>query len=468
MTLCVKLREFKKEALPPVKLTWVFIFVSLLSIFDNYGKLYGIDGYMLEASYWLKGKFEHSQSVQYKSPGLIKKSDGIIVLTISQEMYVKDFHGQSPLDRGVLADLIHKISSKNPDSMYFDIDMSPTSNLSDKDIRLIQTFEAVPNNQHLSLSLSSIGEQSKKQRKIKADWIEDRCSQSNLNIARPTLLESNGKVMRYYSNLGSLGIGENQLGVCNNFDKETYQSLATPLVSSYIKFPTTGLELEKDKINFKDKDSISVIKLNSIQDIDLLPNLDNKSVFIGLEGFKAQNGISDEFLTPIGILPGVLVHAFQNLTQSNPIKSVSGTIELLVDLLIVIFVIWIGNLNSVKRKTISFLVFGVGLLLLFPVAMSYGFWIPPFIILVGVVIDFMLWVKEKLFKKLSKGVNNEYTWAELKNHPLRLLPIFAAISLFIFDIQSEFDTLNEMIAAVPLFVGIGAVFIIQGLLCPTK
>jgi len=80
----------------------------------------------------------------------------------------------------------------------------------------------------------------------------------------------------------------------------------------------------------------------------------------------------------------------------------------------------------------------------------------------------MLWVKEKLFKKLSKGVNNEYTWAELKNHPLRLLPIFAAISLFIFDIQSEFDTLNEMIAAVPLFVGIGAVFIIQGLLCPTK
>ena len=211
-----------------------------------------------------------------------------------------------------------------------------------------------------------------------------------------------------------------------------------------------------------------MIKLNSIQDIDLLPNLDNKSVFIGLEGFKAQNGISDEFLTPIGILPGVLVHAFQNLTQSNPIKSVSGTIELLVDLLIVIFVIWIGNLNSVKRKTISFLVFGVGLLLLFPVAMSYGFWIPPFIILVGVVIDFMLWVKEKLFKKLSKGVNNEYTWAELKNHPLRLLPIFAAISLFIFDIQSEFDTLNEMIAAVPLFVGIGAVFIIQGLLCPTK
>jgi len=435
------------EGLVPAQITLSFFLVSLLSIFDNYGKLYGVDGYMLEASYWLQTSLSQSPSIEYKQPSQIFDSDEVVVITISEEMYNQDFNSRSPLDRGVISKLISEISKKSPESIFFDIDISPTEQaLSHGDKELIKVIEEIPKPQNLQFSISSIGNQTVEQRMVKASWIADRCSQSNISIARPTLLESNGKIMRYYPNVGSLGLDSSkENGFCQGFNQELYWSLPGSMVSSYIKFPL--VELEKEKVNFKDAEDISFVKIDSIEDIKEFSSFDGKSIFVGMEGFRTSNGVSDEFLTPIGKIPGVAIHAFQNLTQKKPVENVSGVVEVLVGVVIVVFTVVIANSRFGSLRYVIFFSAFLTLLIGFPLVMSYGYWIPPFIILLSITVDVVSYWINRISVKFPSRRSVKF----LQGGLFETIFLWISAALFLFNIQSEFDDQVEKIISVFLF-----------------
>lgn len=461
MNLCQNrlYRIVRDEAGKALNLTWSIIFISLLSIAGNSGKLYGIDGYMLEFSYWLDKHLLTEQSVEFKDVGATTELEDIVVLTISEQMYQKDFSGQSPLDRSVLSKMIKTLSDKNPDVLYFDIDMSPTQGVeTEEDKKLIGTIKALPKEQALSFPISSIGNQSKTHRELKADWIINRCAQPNVSIVRPTLLESDGNIMRYYDNLDTLGVSDESGTVptfCNTFSKEVYSNIeGSELLSSYIKH--SPAELERSKINFQDRGLLSFINLNTITDLNALPNIEGKRIFVGMQGFKAQNGVSDAYLTPIGMLPGVAIHAFQHLSESKPVSQISGLFEVIIDLIIVFTTLSVIHSNSNAKSLILVCVFGFVLVLLFSVNMKMGLWVPPFVILVSLAVDSVSQVCEK----------NKYLKKETPTYKY-IFPILAT-GFFLANIQSSFEDTLSKVFAICIFIAFGGIVYLYLSYCRNK
>jgi CHASE2 domain-containing sensor protein len=121
--------DFIRTLIPPERLSVVFVLVSLLSIMDNIGSLYKVDGWMLNGAYMLSP----AKPIVRITPKDLSTKTSSVVLLITEEMYRKDFSSHSPLDKSMLAKVIKKISAKSPDVINLDIEVAPVQKPDEKD-----------------------------------------------------------------------------------------------------------------------------------------------------------------------------------------------------------------------------------------------------------------------------------------------------------------------------------------------
>jgi len=374
-----------------VKLGVIALLVGILSIADNKGFLYTVDGAFLDLSYKIHN---YKNPVQYKEARDITDITDSVVLLISEKMYRDEFSQHSPLNRSVLAKLIEEINKKNPENINIDLEISPFTKPTKANEQLFNSIVKSSKNTQINIVLTPIGID-KDNQAHRHNWIKSLCQQDNIQISFPTLIKSKGvasernAISRYYPNLNTLGLKKHnsEINQCSDRYLRDLKHMPVRFIKSkdfLLGKPHTDV-LDKEKINFTNLDSVAIVSLESIKDLNNLPNLENKNVFLGSD-YISSNGILDRYMTPVGFLPGVAIHAFNSYTEKNPISSASGVLELGVDLilsiLIALSIAYVKKINLYSAVILGVVIFSL-LIFLFPIFLKHGIWVPPFIAIIG-------------------------------------------------------------------------------------
>jgi hypothetical protein len=456
--------DFIRTLIPPERLSVVFVLVSLLSIMDNIGSLYKVDGWMLNGAYMLSP----AKPIVRITPKDLSTKTSSVVLLITEEMYRKDFSSHSPLDKSMLAKVIKKISAKSPDVINLDIEVAPVQKPDEKDREFYTQLVSSSENHPINIPVSTLGLNSEN-RKYRYEWMKGICSQPNLDIQRISGISSHvwGKHrlgLRYYPDLPTLGLEEanKDFLFCNELVLKKYEMM--PM--RYIMHLTTGYDvvqrnnLELEKINYTNARAIEVVNLNSIDDIDQLPNLDGIKVYLGGD-YISSTGVDDHRLSPIGLVQGTVLHAFNGYTEKNPITSVNGVTELAVDLILAFSIAallsWVFKIFGVIISVlVGLLAFGA-ILYLFPWFLSLGLWVPPFIVIISsasLIIETIFGLKEQgVTKNTMQNLSNDETTQKASIFNKKNIVFLLSSLLLSISLLTEFDPGNERnIAALVIFL----------------
>ena len=430
------------------KIGVIALFVALLSIADNKGFLYVIDGYFLSLSYKIS-----DYSIEYIEPKKVLADGNSLVLLISEEMYQGDFSGTSPLERGIFAGVIQKISNKTPKSLNIDLELSHFQKPTESNQNLFDVLIESSKQHPVNIVATSL-ELTPENRGYRYDWINNLCQQKNISISFSTLIESktilsdDSSVTRFYPQLPTLGLDKSNkaLDICSTRRLKDLKNL--PIKNAIEKLlgrPNIDV-FDKEKINYTGGSAIEIVNLSNSNAIDLLPELSNVDVFLGSNYTSSINARNDSRMTPVGTVPGVVIHAFNAYTEQHPIAAVNGVVELLFDLFVSIFIAsLIGtiiakdrsfnikekNWRNVSAIFAAFGLFGM-LLLLFPLVLRIGYWVPPFLAIIGGI---SVISEAFIARKLTDNSNFNYviTWC-------------AYVALYI-ALLTEFDAGSERMLA---------------------
>ena len=448
----MRIRAFTNSILDffNLKLGVIALLVGALSIADNKGFLYTVDGFFLDVSYAIHN---YHTPIQHTDIENIPKEANLVVLSISEEMYKNDFSRHSPLDREVLSTVIDKIARQNPQSINIDLEMAPFEKSNSANQILLDTLVKASKDTPINIVLTSIG-LTQENRTSRYEWLDKLCN-NGINIHFPTLILSKGllsdnqSVSRYYPELPSLGLDSkgSDIDPCSKRRLNHFKFMPVKhIIGSEVLLGKPHIyELDKEKINFTKPESVAIVTLDSANSLDKLPDLHKKDVFLGSGYVANKDGRVDEYLTPIGLLPGVAIHAFNKYTEKHPIEAVSGLIELAVDLVlsivISILIIKTRGVNFYLAVIVGSTIF-ISLFFLFPVFLRHGLWVPPFIAIIGGISAIFESFIDTDGELQEDGGNMLY----------KLLSIFSYAVLFA-ALLTEFDPGEERVqAAIVLFV----------------
>ena len=322
-----------------------FLFVSgIVFILDDKLKLLNIIN-----SSTLKN-IESSLSIK---KGTYLNSGSSVVLVISNTYFEKVFNSQTPLDKKHLMNLIQKISGKNPNSIIFDLDISPDYNFNNeianiKNNAFYDYLMSISKDIKIVLPFAFISE-SKENKKLKSEWIRRMCK-NNIHFAFPFISSEIGATLQYLNYKNHLSVFSNNLlqnkhdveNICNEVSSETILSFEDIKSKHSKKYESSELT----PINFKNI-NFNTIELNSISDLDKY-DLKDKVIFLG-----GSYGFGDTFITPYGEKYGVQIHDAIYYTLNHKIDPANIYIAVISDVLIGLLFGYIFSYILVKRANIK-------------------------------------------------------------------------------------------------------------------
>ncbi len=264
-----------------------------------------------------------------------------VVVVINGDDFNTRYAERSPLDRCVLQADIAKVLAKSPSRLAIDFDLSPLADASDGEQRCQHKLDALLD-QHaeqliLLVPFPAMGQQLFD---LKRTWIQERC-RAHLHFADGNIEQSMGMVTEQVAGedeqldarmANQLHKGFSSL-VCDSVLAE-----GDPRNNPWLTDARTVVaqERETQPINFpKAIERLAVVTLGSSA-YEALPSLAGSPVLFG-----GDWGKDDSFLTSIGTLPGVEIHAARLISLQDPIESLSPWVNLLSDLGIALCFAWV-------------------------------------------------------------------------------------------------------------------------------
>ena len=264
-----------------------------------------------------------------------------VVVVINGDDFNTRYAERSPLDRCVLQADIAKVLAKAPSRLAIDFDLSPMADASPAEKGCQQKLDAMLD-QHagqliLLVPFPALGRQLLD---LKQGWMQDRCH-AGLHFADGNIEQSMGMVTEQVAGedeqLGARMANQLHHGF-SNLVCDAVQDSTDPGNNPWLTDARSVVapERETQPINFpKAVEQLALIPLGSSA-FDALPSLAGSPVLFG-----GDWGKDDSFLTSIGTLPGVEIHAARLISLQDPIESLSPWVNLLSDLGIALCFAWV-------------------------------------------------------------------------------------------------------------------------------
>ena len=307
------------------------VLVAMTLILEHHGWLNWLDSLSLRvASNVTVGVTDRERKVSNSI------ADRPLTVLISDEMFERDFGQASPLERGLLAEIIVRIVAANPVTLAIDLDLSPSPGLANDtgqrhlDETLIQAAQKgvkIVVTAPFPVSLDAVVAE-------KYAWMHKLC-ESGVNFAFPYLLEMHGVVLRYPGESETLGRVasrahmplQNADSLCNQskqgIEHAAFLSKDFPVDLS-AQFDDLATQRPLNPAFF---DDVQTLLVSSLSDLTPL-NLTSRVVVLGA-GFNPN----DQFNTAFGLQKGPVLHAATVFSELHPTR-VSHTFSILLDLLL--------------------------------------------------------------------------------------------------------------------------------------
>ena len=261
--------------------------------------------------------------------------NGPITLLISEQDYQERYKERSPLNRCILALDISEILHRGVKTLVVDLDLSPLLGESAEEAVCQKQLDKVLDGAAKQMVLlSPFFADSEKLRAVKHAWMHERCNAA-LVFAVGDLEKSLGIVIdtRYNKNGVPELVEKSEKGeICADLaaiknSPEKNRWLKKPDGSAAVK--ANHSHSTSDPINFRKFSHEAIVTTAGDPRLDLVNNWKSRVVFFG-----GSYGTDDTFLTSMGELPGVAIHAARWVTHKSPVKELNFFAGFALDLVL--------------------------------------------------------------------------------------------------------------------------------------
>ena len=278
-----------------------------------------------------------------------------VVVLLNNQDFITRYGERSPLNRCTMADDIQQVLGKSPARLAVDFDLSPLAAASTEEQQCQRRLDdLLDHHATRMLLLVPFAAATEQLLQIKHDWLLARCSHG-LNFADGTLDQSMGMVteQRVADDAAGAARMADQLQqggsdhICatakagkarqnkwlNGLDEAPEGDSAKATQASHeVHEPHEPHETEMVPINFRALTrKVAVLALNSPAWANTV-TLQDHAVLLG-----GDWGRDDSFLTAIGSLPGVVIHAARMASLADPVKPLPPLVSLWGDVVIALF-----------------------------------------------------------------------------------------------------------------------------------
>ena len=267
--------------------------------------------------------------------------NGPITLLISEQDYQERYKERSPLNRCVLAQDISGILQRGVKTLVVDLDLSPLLGESAEEAACQKQLNNVLDGAAKQLVLLvPFFADSEKLRAVKHAWMHERCNAA-LVFAVGDLEKSLGIVIdTRYNSSGVPELveksGESEKSEKSEICAELAAIKNSPEKNRWLKKPEENAAVKADQphntadpINFRKFAHEAIVTTTGDPRLDLVTNWKSRVVFFG-----GSYGTDDTFLTSMGELPGVAIHAARWVTHKSPVKELNAFAGFSLDLLL--------------------------------------------------------------------------------------------------------------------------------------
>lgn len=372
---------------------------------------------LAEEHAWLDGldnlMFAHAvDTTDAASPAA--QGDTVVVL-VSRSLYETAFRERSPLDPRVLDHIVAGIAASHPKQLAIDLDISPSPSDADLSgaeaardslLQRLQGMAGAEQGSRVLMVLPGVSVTPAEQTR-KAAWAGTVC-QAGVELADTSLGLSHTpaglSLLKYVAEVPSLGIlmaEPERAGLCasRNADGSLPTLMLSPNGAAVSVMNVTD-SAERSRINFKAFDATRVLSLNTMQDIEQLPQrlAEAKASTVLLAGGYSE---ADSFTLPNGRqVTGAEVHAAVAFSKAHPVHAqhaMAYFIDLVLGCTVGLALMWLWEAYQetvlLSAKTLylgaALLVMGLpilGLLYFMPAMLARDWWINAIPLVIGLAI----------------------------------------------------------------------------------
>lgn len=308
-------------------------FASLVFIFEHAGLLNWLDSLSLRvvSSLHQQGAFGSEQ--QQSLP-----SDPVVV-SVSPEMYEREFAQRSPLDRNKLAALIDGLAAARPAVIAIDLDLSPATPMKDDAQAVLDAALLRASDQGIRVvATTPVPVTTDALFDAKYAWMRALC-EAGVGFGYPYVPMTQGVTLRMLPLPGSLASQAHvalESGNAAGAGSPCAQAMAGPEASGFLSrdFPVAqamlpGTTQQPIRVEVLSRIFRTQHTLTATADVATLPSLAGRVVFLG-GNFDPQ----DEFATVLGPTNGLAIHATAFASRETPTSNLQHTWAFVIDLLI--------------------------------------------------------------------------------------------------------------------------------------
>lgn len=272
------------------------------------------------------------------------------VVLLNQQDFIARYGERSPLDRCTLAADIQKVLDKAPARLAIDFDLSPLIAASSDERQCQRSLDELLDRHAATLVLLvPFPAATEPLLQLKQNWLLQRCDHG-LHFADGTLQQSMGLVTEQLISDDAAGRARmaEQLRsggsdhICSSArvndarQNRWLNGMSESQDSVEVHEADEDHEPEMAPINFRAlTQKVAVLELGSTA-FAMLPSLNGNAVLLG-----GDWGRDDSYLTAIGTLPGVVIHAARLASLGDPVLSLPPIVSLWGDIVIALCFAWV-------------------------------------------------------------------------------------------------------------------------------
>lgn len=255
-----------------------------------------------------------------------------LIMVIDDDYYERVFHQTSPLNRRLLADLLDSLAKQKPRLIAVDIDLSPSvSDRFDTSSRkyLDDVIKNIAKETKLVIGAPNPTET---EQKWQASWTQEMCA-NDVSFGLSSIKSFQGVVIRH-------NIDEPTIGNVAFDDIQDQKVAHKAHLESVCDWAKSGELFEKSNQKQAHQQSIPITssifsseylakRYFHLDNAHELPEVSNKVVFLGGD----YTG-KDNFQSPLGLYPGVFMHAAGYSSRLSPIRETSHALAWVLDIII--------------------------------------------------------------------------------------------------------------------------------------
>lgn len=255
-----------------------------------------------------------------------------VVVKITESDFVARYGEKSPLDRCILAEDIGRILAKSPKVLAIDFDLSPLARESESENKCQRKLDELLDRQAARIVLLTPFPAATSSLLVaKHEWMQARCkaglhfSDGAIEVSMGTVTDmATGDTPRLKARMAD----QVQAGVSDLICSDVETSIKSEENRWLSKRETTDDDKDESvPINFLEAiRKVSIAPLDS-SSFEHVPSLSQNAVFFG-----GHWGRDDEYLTPIGYQPGIVIHAARSVSLESPVHPPSPVVGVLSDI----------------------------------------------------------------------------------------------------------------------------------------